>query len=153
MVELTLPKNSRMVTGKTWPKPEGAKNARAFKVYRYNPDTPENPRVDTYFVDLVHALDAGERVHPVDVHGTGPADPLAARPPERQRRIDLVLDLDQRIQNHRPAGVHVDEIGIHPGVLLIVRIPSINLHLTQIRRALRPGPRLARPDRRILGEG
>jgi succinate dehydrogenase / fumarate reductase iron-sulfur subunit len=52
MVELTLPKNSRMVTGKTWPKPEGAKNARAFKVYRYNPDTPENPRVDTYFVDL-----------------------------------------------------------------------------------------------------
>ena len=24
MVELTLPKNSRMTVGKTWPKPEGA---------------------------------------------------------------------------------------------------------------------------------
>ena len=30
MVQLTLPKNSRMTTGKTWPKPEGAKNLRQF---------------------------------------------------------------------------------------------------------------------------
>ena len=42
MVELTLPKNSRMTVGKTWPKPEGATNIRAFKVYRWNPDTGEN---------------------------------------------------------------------------------------------------------------
>jgi succinate dehydrogenase / fumarate reductase iron-sulfur subunit len=52
MVELTLPKNSRIVTGKTWPKPAGAKNVKTFKVYRYDPDRPENPRVDSYFVDL-----------------------------------------------------------------------------------------------------
>jgi succinate dehydrogenase / fumarate reductase iron-sulfur subunit len=52
MVELTLPRNSRMVTGRTWPKPEGAANLRTFKIYRYDPDTPENPRIDTYFVDL-----------------------------------------------------------------------------------------------------
>ncbi len=52
MVELTLPKNSRIVTGKTWPKPEGATRLKTFKIYRYNPDQPENPRVDTYFVDL-----------------------------------------------------------------------------------------------------
>ncbi|MBA3325406.1 MAG: succinate dehydrogenase iron-sulfur subunit [Rhodobacteraceae bacterium] len=52
MVELTLPKNSRMTTGKTWPKPAGATNLKTFKVYRYDPDRPENPRIDTYFVDL-----------------------------------------------------------------------------------------------------
>jgi succinate dehydrogenase / fumarate reductase iron-sulfur subunit len=52
MVELTLPKNSRMVTGKTWPKPKDAKNVRAFRIYRYNPDEASNPRVDTYYVDL-----------------------------------------------------------------------------------------------------
>jgi succinate dehydrogenase / fumarate reductase, iron-sulfur subunit len=52
MVELTLPKNSRMVTGKTWPKPEGATNLRTFRIYRYDPDGESNPRVDTYFVDL-----------------------------------------------------------------------------------------------------
>ena len=34
MVELTLPKNSRITTGKTWPKPAGATNLKTFKVYR-----------------------------------------------------------------------------------------------------------------------
>jgi succinate dehydrogenase / fumarate reductase iron-sulfur subunit len=52
MVELTLPKNSRITIGKTWPKPEGATNLRTFKIYRYDPDSGENPRVDTYFVDM-----------------------------------------------------------------------------------------------------
>ena len=52
MVQLTLPKNSRMRTGKTWPKPEGAKNIRTFKTHRWNPDDGENPRLDTYHVDL-----------------------------------------------------------------------------------------------------
>jgi len=52
MVQLTLPKNSTIRTGKTWPKPEGAKNVRKFQVYRWNPDDGENPRVDTYWVDM-----------------------------------------------------------------------------------------------------
>ena len=52
MVEFALPKNSKITTGKTWPKPEGATNVRKFKIYRWNPDDGENPRVDTYFVDM-----------------------------------------------------------------------------------------------------
>ncbi len=52
MVQLTLPKNSRIRTGKTWPKPEGATNVRKFQIYRWNPDDGENPSVDTYFVDM-----------------------------------------------------------------------------------------------------
>jgi succinate dehydrogenase / fumarate reductase iron-sulfur subunit len=52
MVELALPKNSRIRTGKTWPKPEGATNVRKFQIYRWNPDDGENPRVDTYWVDM-----------------------------------------------------------------------------------------------------
>jgi len=51
MVEFALPKNSRITTGKTWPKP-GGKNLREFRIYRWNPDDGANPRVDTYFVDL-----------------------------------------------------------------------------------------------------
>ena len=51
MVELTLPRNSRMVTGKTWPRPGGA-NVRAFRIYRYDPDSGRNPQIDTYLVDL-----------------------------------------------------------------------------------------------------
>ena len=35
MVQLTLPKNSRIETGTTWPKPEGATRLREFRVYRW----------------------------------------------------------------------------------------------------------------------
>ena len=52
MVELTLPKNSKIKTGKTWPKPEGATRLREYRIYRWSPDDGENPRMDTYFVDL-----------------------------------------------------------------------------------------------------
>ncbi|WP_372838384.1 2Fe-2S iron-sulfur cluster-binding protein, partial [Phaeovulum sp.] len=51
MVQFALPKNSKIRVGKTWPKPEG-KNVRKFCIYRWDPDTGENPRVDTYFVDM-----------------------------------------------------------------------------------------------------
>ncbi|MDZ5699340.1 succinate dehydrogenase iron-sulfur subunit [Chelativorans sp. M5D2P16] len=52
MVQLTLPKNSKVTEGKVWPKPEGATNLREYRVYRWSPDGTENPRVDTYYVDL-----------------------------------------------------------------------------------------------------
>jgi succinate dehydrogenase / fumarate reductase, iron-sulfur subunit len=32
--------------------PAGAKNVRVFKIYRYDPDSTENPRLDTYEVDM-----------------------------------------------------------------------------------------------------
>ncbi|MBO0332432.1 succinate dehydrogenase iron-sulfur subunit [Sneathiella sp. CAU 1612] len=52
MVELTLPKNSKVGTGKTHPKPDGATNTKAFNVYRWSPDDNQNPAIDTYYVDL-----------------------------------------------------------------------------------------------------
>ena len=52
MAELRLPRNSKIVPGKTWPKPEGATNLREYRIYRWSPDDDENPRMDTYFVDM-----------------------------------------------------------------------------------------------------
>src|ERR1700743_2744396 len=57
MVEFALPKNSTVKKGKTWPAPttvngKKPKRTKDFKVYRYDPTTEENPRVDTYRVDL-----------------------------------------------------------------------------------------------------
>jgi succinate dehydrogenase / fumarate reductase iron-sulfur subunit len=52
MVELTLPRGSQVKSGKDWGKPDGAKRTRKFKIYRYDPETGENPRWDTYHVDL-----------------------------------------------------------------------------------------------------
>jgi succinate dehydrogenase / fumarate reductase iron-sulfur subunit len=52
MVELTLPKNSQVKAGKRHAAPKGAKRVRQFKIYRYDPDTGENPSWDTFEVDL-----------------------------------------------------------------------------------------------------
>src|SRR5437868_9048104 len=52
MVEFTLPKNSRVQPGKTWPKPAvAATDVTEFRIYRWDPDTGANPRTDTYYVD------------------------------------------------------------------------------------------------------
>ncbi len=52
MAEFTLPANSIVKTGKTVKAPEGATNIKKFIVYRYDPDTDENPRTDTFEVDM-----------------------------------------------------------------------------------------------------
>ena len=52
MVEFNLPANSRIGQGKTYKAPAGAKRVREFRIYRWNPDDGQNPRMDTYEVDL-----------------------------------------------------------------------------------------------------
>ncbi len=52
MVEFALPANSRVESGKTHKAPAGAKRVKAFQIYRYDPDSGANPRVDTYEIDL-----------------------------------------------------------------------------------------------------
>ncbi len=51
MAEFALPKNSKIGKGKHFPA-KGAKNTRTFKIYRWSPDDDQNPRTDTYEVDL-----------------------------------------------------------------------------------------------------
>jgi succinate dehydrogenase / fumarate reductase iron-sulfur subunit len=52
MVEFALPKNSKIRTGTTHPAPADVKRPKKFKVYRYDPESGETPRVDTYTIDL-----------------------------------------------------------------------------------------------------
>ena len=52
MAEFSLPRNSKIGTGKTVKAPSTATRVRTFKVYRWNPDDGKNPVVDTYEVDL-----------------------------------------------------------------------------------------------------
>ena len=54
MVELTLPANSK-ITGKGRAykaAPAAGAKLRTFKIYRYDPDSGENPRVDTFEIDV-----------------------------------------------------------------------------------------------------
>ncbi len=53
MAEFTLPKNSVInENGKVYKAEPGTKNITTFKVYRYDPDSGENPRMDSYELDM-----------------------------------------------------------------------------------------------------
>jgi len=52
LAEFRLPANSRVRKGKHFAAAEDARKVRRFAVYRFDPDSGENPRVDTYEVDL-----------------------------------------------------------------------------------------------------
>jgi succinate dehydrogenase / fumarate reductase iron-sulfur subunit len=51
LAEFTLPKNSRIKKGETYPA-EAGKRLKSFKIYRYDPDSGANPRWDHYSIDL-----------------------------------------------------------------------------------------------------
>jgi succinate dehydrogenase / fumarate reductase iron-sulfur subunit len=52
MVEFSLPANSKVGTGRVHKAASGAAKVGEFKIYRWNPDDGENPRTDTYEIDL-----------------------------------------------------------------------------------------------------
>ncbi len=52
MATFTLPKNSKVKEGASHDNAKGADRRKSFKVYRYDPDKEENPRYDTYTIDL-----------------------------------------------------------------------------------------------------
>ena len=52
MAEFQLPKNSRITKGKSFSAAEGATQTKTFRVYRWNPDDGNNPRVDSFEIDL-----------------------------------------------------------------------------------------------------
>ncbi|MDN3519758.1 succinate dehydrogenase iron-sulfur subunit [Aquisalimonas lutea] len=50
--KFTLGPQSRITEGKTWPAPEGATRTKQLRIYRYDPDSGANPRIDIYEIDL-----------------------------------------------------------------------------------------------------
>jgi succinate dehydrogenase / fumarate reductase, iron-sulfur subunit len=54
MAEFTLPKNSKIRTGKTHPAATSPKKPKTFKIYRWSPDDGQTPSIDTYEIDLAN---------------------------------------------------------------------------------------------------
>jgi hypothetical protein len=52
MAQLTLPRNSRITRGKTWNKTSQGKRLKEFQIYRWNGEDGQQPRIDTYQIDL-----------------------------------------------------------------------------------------------------
>ena len=51
MVQFTLPANSRIVRGKNHPAPQSAQRVRRFRIYRYDPESGNNPSIDSFEID------------------------------------------------------------------------------------------------------
>ena len=51
MVEIALPKNSRVQKGVAHEAAAPAKHPRKIEIYRWDPDAPDNPRMDSYVID------------------------------------------------------------------------------------------------------
>ncbi len=51
MVQLRLPKNSKIVKGKFYKSEKKNDNTKVLKIYRFNPDDTKNPSIDSYEID------------------------------------------------------------------------------------------------------
>ncbi len=103
-------------------------------------------------LDVVHALGAGKRVCAVDIHGAGTANAFTARTAQRQGRVNLVLDIEQTVQNHRTAIVAIDIIGVDARIGVVVRRPAIDTEFGNPLRTVGARPGLALLRARILGK-
>ena len=52
MVQFNLPQNSKIEVGKHYKDITNSKNLKKINVYRWDPSTGQNPRVDTFEVDM-----------------------------------------------------------------------------------------------------
>ena len=52
MVQINLPENSKVKKGKYYKDTTGSKNIKKVNIYRWDPSSGENPRIDTYEVDM-----------------------------------------------------------------------------------------------------
>ena len=52
MVQFNLPQNSKIEVGKHYKDITNSKNLKKINVYRWDPSTNQNPRVDTFELDM-----------------------------------------------------------------------------------------------------
>jgi len=71
---------------------------------------------------------AGKGVLAIDVHGAATTNTLTATSSESHGRVELVLDADEGIENHRSGLVEVQGVGLETGLLAGgIGVPSIDL--------------------------
>ena len=52
MATFLLPSNSKIKQGKYFSALDASTDVRRYSIYRYDPDSGENPRIDNYDVDM-----------------------------------------------------------------------------------------------------
>src|SRR6202140_5061583 len=95
MAEFSLPANSKIGIGNTFPGPPGATRVRDFKVYRWNPDDGKNPVITTLNIDGTNTLACLKAIE--DIEGPVRIYPLPHMPVVK----DLVPDLTHVIAQYQ----------------------------------------------------
>src|ERR1700749_401736 len=101
----------------------------------------------------VDGRQTGQRVVSVDVHRARAAHALATGAPEGQVGIDLVIDLDERIENHWSAMIEIDFKYIDRRVDVFVGIPAIDSEALDARSIFQCWPVFAFADFGIRWKG
>ena len=110
-------------------------------------------RIDLYVAfDFIVGPRTGKRVAAINIHGAGATDAFPAGAPERQCRINLILDLDQRVENHWTAVIHVDLVGVHARVLAAIRIVAVHSIRPCVAGSIGCSEMPALPDPRVFWE-
>jgi succinate dehydrogenase / fumarate reductase iron-sulfur subunit len=52
MAQFRLPANSRIRPGRVHEAPAGAKSVKTYRIYRFDPESDENPRIDSFALDM-----------------------------------------------------------------------------------------------------
>jgi len=52
MVKFNLPKNSKVLKGNYFKDTTGSKNIKKINIYRWSPGKNENPKIDTFEIDI-----------------------------------------------------------------------------------------------------
>ncbi len=92
-------------------------------------------RIDLHIAFAVlYRLRAGECVVAIDIHRAGAADALATGAAEGQGRVDLVLDLDQCVEHHRPAARQIDFILVDMRILSVFLVPAVDAERAHVLR-------------------
>lgn len=78
---------------------------------------------------IINVGKTGQGVGPVNVHGAGSTDSLAARSAKCQGRILFIFDLDESIQDHGSAVIKVDGVGAQIWLLALFRVPAIDFEV------------------------
>src|SRR4029079_6082490 len=97
-------------------------------------------------LDVLQAPQAREGIGSVDGHRARAADTLAARAAEGERRVDLILDLDESVENHRPAALVILSRAVYVSVLVALGVPAVDAKLLPRFLVLRLVPGLAALD-------
>ena len=100
--------------------------------------------------DVSNILGAGQRVGAVDIHRTRAAHAFPARASEREGRVHLVFNFDQRIKHHWPAIIHIDFKGVELRIFILIGIIAIDLKLLDIFCTIRGRMGLTFDDTRVF---